>query len=582
MFNNSVYIQFLRKSFNLLDRELKLWSYKVFILTVINSFIEVLGLALIVPVLYLVNDPTPIHQNKIINAVYSGLPFQNEQYFILFLLLLLLVIFILKNAFAIFTVYYQSRFSFDAALKLTERQAKRYLNKDYLDAVGENSNYSLRYISIYPEEFAAYVLMPLIYITNEALVLGLIVAGLAIYNIKIFVLLLVTLLPISALILKATKSKAYRIGELRNEFRPKSFKQIFETIYSYVDIKVFESQNFFIQRIKKAFRKLYDITIKDNLYQILPQRVLESIIILSIVVLYVFIIFFLKSSVNELILILILFATAAYRVMPSFDRILKSLIQMKSHHYVFDELVTPLGKHTQTPLTRIVSFNDQIELRSVSYNYKGKEEKILKETDLILKKGSFVGIVGSSGAGKTTILKILVGLIKPDSGEIFIDGKSVHNSTEQWFKLIAFIDQNPYLLDSSLKENIAFGVPNDKIDGQRLNEVIKQSRLDDFVYSLNEGVDSIIGEFGVKISSGQKQRIAIARALYKQAQILIFDETLNAIDQFTEAQILDNWKSLLEQDVTIILVSHKLESLVFCDHIYELKDGELIMRSLEQ
>ena len=574
MFRQNTYISFLKKSFGLLDPRHKQWSYKVLALTIVNSFVEVLGLALVIPILYLVNDPTPIHNNKWINGIYSALPFKEESTFVLFLLGTLLVIFILKNLFSTFAFYVQSKFTFSTALSLIERQSKQFLKRPFIKVTQENSNYSLRNIAIYPEEFASYVLMPIISITNELLVLGLIVLGLIVYSVKIFFLLCLTLLPISFIILKITKDKAYKIGTLKNEFRPKSFKQVFEMIFSFTEIKLFKSEHFFVKRVKSTFKRLYEITVKERLFQILPQRIIETIIILAIVLLYAFIVVVMKSSLNELILVLILFATAAYRVMPSLDRVLQSLILMKSNHYVFDSLLPYSVKKERLKQTHITAFNDSIKLENVSYTYSGKTESVLDKVNLNIERGTIIGLIGASGEGKSTLVKVLSGLVNKKEGKIIIDGMLMEPSYE-WTSLIAYVSQDPYLLDASLVENIAFGLEEKHVDYTLLNKSLAMSGLSDFVANQQDGIHCKVGEFGLQISGGQKQRIAIARALYKQAQILIMDEALNAIDESKEQELLSSLLALKAEGKTIVMIAHKKDSLKICDKVYQLKDKRL-------
>ncbi len=573
MLRKNIYIKFLKKSFAVIDDKHKRQSYGIGLLILLNSIIEVLGLVYIVPVLYLVNNPAPIHDNQTLNSIYVWLNFENEIVFVLFLLIMLVLVFIVKNTFSTWIFYKQKSFTFSIALDLIERQSKAFLRKNYLDAVEKNSNYSLRNIAIYPEEFATYILMPLIVISSELSVILLITIGLLIFNIKLFILLCLTLLPLSILIIKKTKKKAYEIGVLKNEYRPKSFKQVFETIYSFININLSELQPYFVRRIIQAFKRLHDVTIKEQLFQVLPQKIMETIVVLAIVILYSFIVLVFNRSLSDLILVLILFATASYRVMPSIDRILRALIQMKSNQYVFEELEVAANDYLEKEFETIESFERNISFENILFKYPSSNKIILNNISLKLEKGQTIGVVGESGVGKTSLVNIIAGLVRPSSGMIVIDDKEVTFETK-WNKLIGYVNQNPYILDASLIENIAFGIQKDKIDHLRVREIVRLLYLDDFVSTLNNGLDEPLGEFGVKISGGQRQRIAIARALYSAAPILILDEALNALDNNSEGQLLEAIYSHFKE-LTIIIVAHNKASIKDCDRIIKVIEGEI-------
>ena len=226
-------------------------------------------------------------------------------------------------------------------------------------------------------------------------------------------------------------------------------------------------------------------------------------------------------------------------------------------------------------LSKKINFNKQIYLKNISFKYPSREKQILKNMNLIVQKNSFIGIGGESGSGKSTLVDIAMGIVKPDEGEIFIDNHSIHNSIDRWQKMIGYVSQNIFLIPNTIKHNIAFGLPDDEIDNDLINEVIKKCSLKKFIDSLELGVNTHIGEGGALISGGQQQRIGIARALYNKPQVLFFDEATSALDLGIEKEIL-NEISNLKKEFTLIFITHREGTLKYCDEKYIIKDGSLI------
>jgi ABC-type multidrug transport system fused ATPase/permease subunit len=572
---SNVYFDTLVKTFKVLPKHLYSRSASIFTLTVVNSIVDVIGLAMLIPVVYLINDSAPIHENASLNKMYLLSGIEREYIFVFVLILAMVILFALKNLFAVFVYYRQNKFAYDTALHLISRQTAHFLNADYKHSRDKNSNYYVRDMATIPNEFASSILIPLIKISNEFMVLLFIIVGLFSYDIKVLLLLSVTIFPVVSLIMMLTKRKADEMGAKKYELIPISFKSVFELVYSYTDVKLFKKEKHFIERTNKPFVQLFETSLWINTLQRIPQRVMEFAIILAVMILYGLIIILMDRSEDDLVWVLILFVTAAYRIMPSLNEIMSSTILLRSSQHVFDILETTDINNENQNVQSAISFKESIELRNIFYTYPGSAKPALNGLNIKIEKGSKVGIIGESGSGKTTLGKIILRLIQEENGQFLVDGEPL-GSADEWFKKLAYVQQDFHIQDSSLAENIAFGENLAEIDKSKLNLVIEQTNLKELTDTLERGCFSHVGEFGNNLSGGQKQRIAIARALYKGAEVLILDEATNALDTQMENEIMQTIYNLADYDLTVLIISHRRNTLQKCDVIYEIKKGAIV------
>jgi ABC-type bacteriocin/lantibiotic exporter with double-glycine peptidase domain len=276
------------------------------------------------------------------------------------------------------------------------------------------------------------------------------------------------------------------------------------------------------------------------------------------------------------LLLLSIYAGVSFRVIPSINRILAASLQIRSNEYVISELRNITNLHDQefNDHHPRPSFEDSLELRALNTGYQ-PDTYILKDVSLKINKGERIIITGKSGAGKTTLLYVLLGFLKPAQGEILMDGKKISVKDPSWKTLIGYVPQSPYILDASISENIAFGVPMEMIDYHKIEQLVRDMGLTQWVNGLPQKLNTLIGEKGVKISGGQRQRIAIARVLYKEAEILLLDETTNQLDLQTEMEIMNIITQIASQKKTIIMISHRSQASSHFDSAYEMRDGHL-------
>jgi ABC-type bacteriocin/lantibiotic exporter with double-glycine peptidase domain len=376
---------------------------------------------------------------------------------------------------------------------------------------------------------------------------------------------------------KFISHKLKKISVLRSEYDSLLFKQIQESFLGIKDIKMYGRETSCLKNFENNLLDLKFIKTKFTIIMNLPKVYIELIAISCFVFLILISIYFL-NNLNNLIPNLALFAAAAFKLIPSLNRLIISSQNIKYGQTALNNIINDIETNTFSnekinSQLKQIEFLEKINICNISYFYDNKKI-ILDNINFEIKKGETIGIIGQSGSGKTTFVDILSGLIPPTSGRITSDNIDIQKNIRNWQDQIGYIQQNTYLMNDSIKNNIAFGLNNLEINDLHLKNSINISQLDDLVNELPLGIETAIGERGIKLSGGQRQRIGIARAIYKNPKILIFDESTNSLDSETEKKILDNFKKF-KDDKTIIIISHNRESLKQCNKIIKIEKGTL-------
>lgn len=308
-------------------------------------------------------------------------------------------------------------------------------------------------------------------------------------------------------------------------------------------------------------------------------RLVETVAVLCVFSIFAFGYFF-NRDLAAIARFLILFSVAALRIIPSMNKLILNANYIRSNYFVFDhfskeDFEIP-EQYSRAEQPEKLPFTDSLELRNISFSYPGNSKLVLHSANLSITKRQTIGIIGPSGSGKTTLLNILLRLYRETEGGIYLDGKKVSDDNlKRWYKTLSYVPQNINLLDDSLLENIAFGEGKEKANTEKVTEALRRAQLEEFVKSLPEGLNTPIGEKGIRISGGQRQRLGIARALYHGGDILIFDEATSSLDSETERMLTESIRSLSHQEMTIIIVAHRIQTLKYCDKIYRLENGVL-------
>lgn len=424
------------------------------------------------------------------------------------------------------------------------------------------------------------LLIPAVSLLAEFLVLtGLLFLLLWFYP-QISLFLLLGIMPIAFFLLYYNHRKIQRISKEMNETKAMMMRNSFEYLQAYSELLL----NGLLERHARFFTEYLDqfkrIKITYNIgHAHLPFRLMEFTAVLALFM----IIYFSSGEENQLMTIAV-FGAVAFRIIPSINRIIGGYSQMQLNSYVLDFFVKPVTAESsiqpETSVTSPLEFENEIRLKSIHFGYPSQDQALLNDLNLIIPKGKIIGITGSSGGGKSTLLHILAALYPPVSGEISIDGKPLSSDQiKNYHQMVAYVEQKVFLSDDSIAINIGFTDRYRGVDENKLLAAIEKSQLKDWVTALPDGIETAVGEHGTMVSGGQMQRIALARALYKGASLFLLDEITNALDKATEQQVMMNLKSLAKEGKTIVLVSHHADVLANCDEVYELKSQKLVAKT---
>lgn len=558
---------------HLLNARQKKQGWATMVLIGLVSLADVIGLAAVVPILMLAIDGDFLAKSRKLRYIYklSGMP--TEGLFLIFLIIIVVIFFIMKNLLALLLQNRIKVITAQLVKDITNRKFNQIISKDYAEITSKGTPDLLNQMHFMPFHYATGIVLPFLNIISETIVVIFILLVFTIYNPAVFILIASIIGPAFYIINKGVKNKIYKIGQETKDLRNEAFEVLNLGINGLIDIKINNTHQYFL---RKFIEKQSRIVIKDFKaisYQNIPARANELVVLLGVVILVIYGYFYSRNP-GEMRILGAMFVLAVFRLMPAINRLLIAAMKMKLNQYTIDELkVNPITED----IDQEVNFSESIELMNVSFAFDTNKPKLYNSLSLTIKKGETVGIIGESGSGKSTLIRIISGLIENYTGSILIDGIKLNRERiNVWQSHLGFVSQSPFVFNASIIENIIFGDINP--DTNRVMEVLKMAGLEEFV--LVNGLEYIIGESGCGISEGQKQRLAIARALYKKASVLILDEATSALDEETEKQILETIKNLANLNITIIIIAHKLPILEACDKVYELKNGILNIKNV--
>lgn len=553
------------------NRKLKLVGVGVLLL--INSLLELLGLGALLPVFSVLLEDNVVQKYTWAAWTYSTFGLTDERQLIIALAVGFMVVILIKNILSLWITQLNSTFALSLYKDFALRLHEYYYKKGFSFFKSNNSNVVVRNLRTATNYFSNFLVLGSLNLLNEIIILFFIVVFIALYNIQILGLLLLTVVPPFYIFYRWVRIRSIRLGDIKNKIEPVMEKNMFQSIYGYVDVIITGSEKNFREEIQKNLDDLVEVDIKTTVFNLAPTRVIETSLMLAVAVIISFGIYYLPSKV-ELLKILGLFAVAGYRIMPSINRMMIAVNGMNRSHWIFDVLAPLKNEFSVEPKAteQEITFQNQLKLENISFSYEGSTEKIFQNYSLAIKKGEVVGLVGPSGAGKTTLMNILLGFLKPTSGTYKIDDTPLDDEhLKSFYKKIGYVQQQVYLIDGTIAENVAFGCKAKYVDHNKLREVLVKASLWETVQQLPKKVDEMIGENGTKLSGGQRQRVGIARALYFDAEILFFDEATSSLDSQTEKEITDAIHKLSEDNLTLIIIAHRISTLKHCDKIIEIK-----------
>lgn len=572
----------VRSVFKVFDGKQKRKLVGMAFLILINSGVSLLGVGVLTPFIQAVMNPEELLENEIVRYVYDFLGMENSTQLITLLAVAIMFVYIFKNAFIIFMNNMQYRFSYYGKRDMQDRMMKYYISKDYTFFLNHNSAELMRDINTDPEMFYAAVLN-MLQLSSELCVSGILVIFLLIKDPVLTCGVAVAMIVMVFIFMKKLRRILSRFGDERRKYNANILQCMQQAFGGIKEIKIANREAYFEGEFYKQ-NGLYTYVIKQNSFlSSIPKPIMEALCIVGLMMAIVVRINTGDTDPTQFVETLAVFAAAAFALLPSANKMseyLGSIIhngvvihRIGEEYAAIRDMDLDGEKENNYPE---VSLETEIRVEDMTFRYPDTEEAVLSHINVTIPKNKSVAFIGPSGAGKTTMVDLILGVLHPQDGRITVDGRNISESYRGWHDKIGYIPQTIYMLDDTIRNNIAFGQIEDVKD-EDIWEALRQAQLDEFVASLEDGLDTMIGEAGVRLSGGQRQRIGIARALYRKPEVLVLDEATSALDTETEAAVMEAINNL-QGKMTMLIIAHRLSTIENCDIIYQVENGSVTQK----
>lgn len=546
-------------------------------LILVNSAVSLLGVSVLLPFIQAVTDPDKLLQNEWIRLVYDGMGMENPNQLITAIAIGIVVVYVLKNGFIIFMNNMQYRFSYYGKREMQDKLMKYYISKDYTFFLNHNSAELMRDINNDPEMFYAAVLN-MLQLVSELCVSMILIIFLVITDPVITLGVALAMILMMMLFMKRLKRTLARFGDERRKYNANIIQCMQQAFGGIKEIKIANREAYFEEDFRKQ-NGLYTYVIKQNAFlSSIPKPVMEALCISGLMITIAVRVSMSTEDPSHFVGVLAVFAAAAFYLLPSANKMSEYLASIIHNGVVIHKIGNEYVKIRDLEIDieqkkdyKNVKLEKEIRVENMAFTYPDVEEPVLSHVNVTIPKNTSVAFIGPSGAGKTTMVDLILGVLKPQEGKITVDGMDISESYRGWHDKIGYIPQTIYMLDDTIRNNIAFG-KKDGIDDEQIWAALRQAQLDDFVASLDEGLDTMIGEAGVRLSGGQRQRIGIARALYRKPEVLVLDEATSALDSETEAAVMEAIDSL-QGKMTMLIIAHRLSTIKNCNIVYKVENG---------
>jgi len=568
-----------KKLWHLLSKRRHKQFYLLIILIILASLMEVISVGAILPFLGVLIDPEKVYQFSMMRPIIEILGITAPNQIILPITIIFITAVFLAGLIRLLLLYAITKFSYSTGADLSIEIYRRTLYQDYSVHVSRNSSAIINGVITQTNIVIGNIINPvLIFISSSVLITAILLALFAIDPFVASVSFMGFGL-IYLLVIYYTKKKLIVNSEVIAEQSTQMIKALQEGLGGIRDVLIDGSQKFYSKLYRNADLPLRMASASNVFINGSPRYVIEAVGMILIACL-AYGMSLREGGLNEAIPILGALALGAQRLLPALQQAYGSYANIKAANASFKDVLglleQPLPNYARDGMPEPISFKKEIRLNSVSFNYKKDSPLILDKISLAIEKGSRIGFIGETGSGKSTLLDVIMGLLSPTQGSMEIDGQPINvENNRTWQAHIAHVPQNIHLSDSTIEENIAFGVPKNEINHQRVEGAAKQAKISESIKEWKKGYQSYVGENGVRLSGGQRQRIGIARALYKKADVLIFDEATSALDNATEHAVMDSIESL-GRNLTILIIAHRITTLEGCDQIIRLSNGAIV------
>ncbi len=574
-------IQIIRKMNKLLDGKQKRSMAGLIFLMVIGAFLQTAGVGLLVSVVNLVIDPQAVEDSRLAGALYDLLGGGSYKRFAILVMSLLILTYVLKNVFLYIQYKLMYAFVYTNQFRTSERLMRNYLRRGYEFYLNADTAVVQRSITSDVNNMYALILA-LLQLLSDSVVTVFVVTYCLWTNGVMTIIMGLALGILMLAIKKILKPILFKAGKDNQDYYSGLFKWISQTVQGIKDVKISGKENYFLEEYRKCGKGYVEAVQKYSLYNNIPKLLIETVCV-TILVGYMMVQVLSGVSTEEMMAVLSTLAAAAFVLLPCVNRINNQINSLAYFEPFFMGVADNLQDEISGEKVDFTDFKKSVEklpvkeairMKDITYAYPNSDRLIFDHADLEIPVGKSVGIVGVTGAGKSTVVDILLGLLKVREGKILADNTDIMTNYRGWLKNVGYIPQMIFMLDDTIRQNVAFGVPKEEIDEARVWEVLREAQLDEFVRSLPEGLDTGIGERGIRLSGGQRQRISIARALYADPEVLILDEATSALDNDTEAAIMESINRFQGRK-TLLIIAHRLQTIEKCDMVYRVVNGKI-------
>lgn len=570
------------KIFKILTPKQMRYTVGLIVLMFVCAAMEAVGIGLLYPLIAVIGKPELVENRVRLHNLLISIGITTHRDLIISFSLFIVVFYIFKNTLCLIQAKIQIRFSTNNQKDYTKRLYTYYMNQPFLYHVNTNISVISRNVSTGPSFVFSDILINTLGIITEFITIFVIWMLIMFMDWFLGLVVVFVLGPVVMFILNYFRRRVVKEGEIQNKYLVGCSKWINQGFFSIKETKVMQSEGYFTNQFAYNYDKYASSTAKFLFVNRIPKTIIEMLCIGGIILL-IAVKVMLNADMETLIPTLGVLALAAVRLMPSINKIIGLYNTNKFKMPLFNEMfndfiaVKALKDLDERKIfkkaTEKLVFNDRISVKNLSFSYPSKDTKVLDNVSFEIPKGGFVGIVGPSGAGKTTFVDILLGLLPPQEGGIYVDGTDIYSNLSGWLNNVSYVPQAIYLIDGSIKENVAFGVAEGDVDDERVLKALEMAELKEFIDGLPDRENTRVGDRGARLSGGQKQRIGIARALYQNPTVLVLDEATSALDNETEKSITDTILRLKGQ-ITIIAIAHRLSTLENCDFKIKFEKGK--------
>lgn len=557
----------------------------VLMLMALGSALEALGIAIIVPFVQLISfSPESLGRSRIYVWFSHVFSFQDSIQWIVVCGVALILAYWIKNLYFAWFIRFQNRFLLNRRTRVARELLSSYLGAEYSFFLNRNSS-ELVWLLNSVGKLVDNVLTPTLILISESMVCFVLFLALVFHNPQVTLLAAVILFGMGALVYGSVRKKVAAWSRIQMDESIQSLKWLNQSFHGIKEVKLFGKENYYLDSYLTHYGRVSEMVHKSQTLSQLPRLVIECVLVTALLGL-VLVLISSGKNIAEYTPLLALFGMAAIRLMPSLNRIMTSLMQLKEGHALVKLIDGGLKEAWRLRSARnsieipqkekeeIIAFRRKISFEKVAFTYSDLNPQVLSDISFEVERGQSVAFVGPSGAGKSTIIDLLLGLLKPSSGEIRVDGIAIDRGIRSWQSRLGFVPQQIYLLDDSVRRNIAFGFADDAIDEERVQRAIQGAQLTEFIKKLPSGVHTVVGDRGIRLSGGERQRIGIARALYSDPEVMIFDEATSNLDSINEAAIHETIQRL-RGEKTVILIAHRLSTVAQCDAILYVNNGKI-------